>query len=47
LRRFALAEERQKIERASVTLEQKLDDLEALMLSDDLGSRSAGRRRAG
>jgi hypothetical protein len=42
LRRAALVEERQKAERARATLEQKLDDLEALLLSvDDLGWRAA------
>jgi hypothetical protein len=41
LRRFALVAERQKAEAATASLEQKLDELERLMLSvDDFGWRA-------
>ena len=42
LRRFALVAQRQEAEAAAATLEQKLDELERLMLSvDDFGWRAS------
>ncbi|HXK20394.1 MAG TPA: hypothetical protein VNG33_21440, partial [Polyangiaceae bacterium] len=42
LKRFALVAARQRLEQTAATLEQKLDDVERLMLSvDDFGWREA------
>lgn len=42
MRRFALVAQRQKAEATAATLEQKLDELEQLMLSiDDFGWRAS------